>query len=150
MKIKNIYTIILLVTIQVFQSCTNDDGDLNFVENIPAPSNLALQVTLSQDNSGLATIIPSGDSASSFIIDFGDGTSSEAIATGTNVSHVYPEGTFELTLTAINLNGDTATFSQPLTVSFFPPENLEITVTPISGDNFFYWSKCHSRFCCWF
>ena len=136
MKIKHIYLFTTLCLLQLLTACDNDDVDLGFVDAIPVPSNLGLQIQLAQDNSGLATITPSGESAASFVIDFGDGTTSELIPTGSNVSHVFTEGTFELVVTAQNLNGETATYSEPLTVSFLPPENLSITVNPVSGDNF--------------
>lgn len=137
MKIKHIYLLTTLCLLQLFTACSNDnDPDLSFVDGIPLPSNISLQIQLSQDNSGLATITPSGESAASFVIDFGDGSISEPITAGNNVSHIFTEGTFDLIVTAQNLNGETASYTESLVVSFLPPENLSITVTPVSGDNF--------------
>ncbi|MDC8005155.1 PKD domain-containing protein [Aureisphaera galaxeae] len=133
---KKILSIICLIsTVALFIGCAEDD-DLGLVNGIAVPSNLALQVQMAQDNSGLATLTPSGESASLFTIDFGDGSDTAEVSPGSSVEHVYSEGSFEATLTAQNINGETAQFVQPITVSFLPPENLEVTVNPVPGDNF--------------
>ncbi|NNM23485.1 MAG: hypothetical protein HKO54_08010, partial [Flavobacteriaceae bacterium] len=118
------------------QGCTEAERNIDFLQSIPVPSNLSLQVQLSQDNTGTATLTPSGDSSSLFRIDFGDGSEAVEVSPGSSASHQYAEGSFTALLTAFNLNGDSAEVSQPVEVSFLPPQNLVITVTPVSGDNF--------------
>ena len=118
------------------QSCTEDERDIGFIDGLAVPSNLSLDVQLAQDNSGTVTLTPSGESTSLFKIDFGDGSDIEEVAPGASSQHVYAEGTFTAILSAFNLNGDSAETTQPVTVSFFPPENLVVTITPVSGDSF--------------
>ncbi len=129
---------ILTVIMALFiVSCSNDDRDLDFLEAISDPSNLALQVAISQDNTGLVTLTPSGESSQSFVIDFGDGSEvSEPITPGENITHVYAEGTFQAVLTAFNLDGDSASINQDVVVSFRAPENLLITISPEAGNAF--------------
>lgn len=126
---------VIVLTIGLLQGCTKENN-IDFINNIAVPSNLSLEIQLAQDNSGMATLTPSGDSASLFIIDFGDGSEPQEVVPGSSSIHFYAEGTFNAVLTARNLNGDTAEFTQSITVSFLPPENLVITVTPVEGDNF--------------
>lgn len=83
-----------------------------------------------QDNSGLVTITPKGESANMFSVDFGDGSAvSSEIRPGESVDHVYIEGDYDVLVTGTNLNGVSAKVAQPLTVSFRQPENLEVVIT---------------------
>ena len=138
MKLKNIgFWLLILPIMLVFQGCEEEERDTDFLDNIQPPSNIAIQVTMTQDNSGTVTLVPSGDNASSFVIDFGDGSPDRPeILAGESVSHVYSAGTFTVSVLARNLLGDTTEYSQNITVSFLPPQNLEVTVDPVAGDNF--------------
>lgn len=137
MKMKQFtYIIGFLSIFLALQGCTEDERDTGFTDNLAVPSNLSLDVQLAQDNSGTVTLTPSGNGTSLFKIDFGDGSDIEEVAPGSSSEHVYAEGTFTAILTAFNLNGDSAETTQSVTVSFFPPENLVVTITPVSGDNF--------------
>ena len=118
------------------QGCSEDEQDIGFIESILTPANLSLQVQLSQDNSGTATLTPSGDSSALFRINFGDGSEIEEVIPGSSATHQYAEGAYTAVLTALNLNGESVEFSQDVVVSFLPPQNLVVTVTPVSGDNF--------------
>ncbi len=120
----------------VILGCAEDDNDTGFINGIQIPSNLALEVILSQDNSGLATITPSGESVASFTLDFGDGSETVEITPGNSVDHIYAEGSYTANLRAVNLNGETAEFTQAVEISFLPPENLVVTILPVAGDNF--------------
>lgn len=137
MKVKNIGFLISIFTVILFlNGCSEDDRDLNFVNALEAPSNISLQVQLSQDNSGLTTLTPSGTSAALFTIDFGDNSDAVEVQPGSSVVHIYDEGSYTATVVAKNLNGETTEFTQAIVISFLPPENLVITVTPVSGDAF--------------
>lgn len=137
MKMKQFtYIIGFLSIFFAFQGCTEDERDIGFTGNLTVPSNLSLDVQLAQDNSGIVTLTPSGDGTSLFKIDFGDGSDIEDVVPGSSSQHLYAEGTFTAVLSAFNLNGDSAETTQPVTVSFFPPENLIVTITPVSGDSF--------------
>ena len=129
-KIQHRFSLLLIVVLAVIVGCTTDERDLGFADGITIPSNLSLLVTLAQDNSGTATFTPSAEGASSFTIDFGDGSDIVELLPGDSVSQVYPEGTFSAILTATNLNGESAQITQEVVVSFLPPENLVVTITP--------------------
>ncbi|WP_372918700.1 hypothetical protein [Salegentibacter sp.] len=128
---KKYYKIIfaLLLTLP-FISCESDDDSLVDLNQIQEPANLGAIFQITQDNSGLVSITPTGESANMFSIDFGDGSEAASeIRPGESVDHVYGEGDYEVAVTGTNLNGKTSTGVQPLTVSFRQPENLEVVIT---------------------
>lgn len=134
---KHIFNQLLILTlVGLFVSCSDDDRDLGFVNSIPEPSNLKLTLQLSQDNSGVVVLTPSGESVAEFTLDLGDGSELLTLTPGESVTNTYPEGTYTATLTGKNLNGKTAEITQAVVVSFRPPENLVATVTGVPGDNF--------------
>ena len=130
------YLLSLIIIFTFFISCGNDDdNDTSFANEVPAPTNVSVDFSIAQDNSGLVTITPSGESSSLFTIFFGDGTdTSVQLSPGENVENVYEEGEFDVTVIAENINGVTTEIVQPLVVSFREPENLEITIGDVSGD----------------
>lgn len=133
---RNIF-IWLFAAVIAFSGCKTDERDTDYLSGLALPSNIALLVQLAPDNSGTVTLTPSGDNSALFTIGFGDGTEETVdLLPGESTSHVYGEGTFTVTVLAKNLNGDTTEFTQPVTVSFFPPENLVVTITQVPGDNF--------------
>ncbi|WP_157893320.1 hypothetical protein [Salegentibacter sediminis] len=128
---KKYYKIIfaLLLTMP-FVSCESDDDSLVDLNQIEAPAELGATFQITQDNSGLVTVTPKGESANMFSVDFGDESDvASGIRPGESVDHVYAEGDYEVEITGTNLNGVSATGVQPLTVSFRQPENLEVTIT---------------------
>ncbi|WP_373059588.1 hypothetical protein [Zunongwangia sp. H14] len=128
---KNIFRIIIAVFVSTsIVSCDKDDDDLGIdLEGMAAPSNLGATFKITQDNTGLVTIIPTGEGANLFSIDFGDGSEvSGEIRPGQAVEHVYDEGDYQVEVTGQNLNGVTASGTQNLTVSFRAPENLVVDV----------------------
>ena len=120
----------ILVFTLVIWSCTKEEfGNIDFLENVAAPSDVSASVRVTQDNTGLVTITPLGQGIASFKINFGDGTdNSGEISPGSSVEHTYAEGTYELTVEAIGLTGKTTSATQSLVVSFKPPENLIVTI----------------------
>lgn len=135
---KTYFRIILAVFFAITAvSCESDDDQLVDLESLNAPANLGATFQITQDNSGLVTITPTGEGATLYDIDFGDGsTSSEEIRIGESVEHIYEEGQYEVEVTGKNLNGKTASGSQPLTVSFLAPENLEAEIIRDPNDNY--------------
>ncbi|MBZ9651701.1 PKD domain-containing protein [Psychroflexus montanilacus] len=105
----------------------SDDDRLETV-NVGLPENIDATFNLTQDNSGDVTIIPTADNANTFTIDFGDGNVSDTINVGSNVTHTFSEGEFDVTVEAFNLIGQSSAMTKPLQVSFNPPENLEVLV----------------------
>ncbi|PRX48105.1 PKD domain-containing protein [Salegentibacter salegens] len=120
-----------------FFGCESDDDALVDLEQVQAPANLGATFQITQDNSGLVEITPTGEGAAIYTVDFGDGsTPAEAIKVGEAVEHVYAEGEYEVEVTGTNINGKTATGTQPLTVSFLAPENLETEIVKDADDNY--------------
>ena len=125
-SIKNILSLLVIVT--TLWSCADDEKNVN-LNNVQAPSALAMAFDVTQDNTGLVTITPTAEGAVSFDIALGDGTA-EAIEVenGQNTSHTYAEGTYTVTATAYGITGLSTSLSQELVVSFQAPENLQVTV----------------------
>jgi len=125
--IKQLLSLFLLVAIAM--SCAEND-DLPDVNALPAPTNISALVTVSQDNSGLVTITPLGESVASFRVAYGDdsGESSEELQPGESTQRVYEEGTYQIAISASGINGKTTTVAQDIMVSFKPPENLLVTI----------------------
>lgn len=137
MKMKHIlFYFSLCIALLSVTSCTEDEADLKIGDTIPTPSNLSILVQVSQEESGLVTLTPSGESVAEYTLDFGDGSATISILPGNSVTHQFAEGDFILELTAKNLNGQTTTLSEPIVITFLPPENLVVTVIPVSGNNF--------------
>ena len=118
--------------------CDTDDDSLGVdLEGLSSPTNLGATFQITQDNTGLVTIIPTGEGATLYSVDFGDGSpASDELRPGETVTHVYAEGNYEVVITGTNLAGESAEGVQPLTVSFRQPENLEFTVTRDPADNY--------------
>ncbi|MFO7745929.1 MAG: hypothetical protein R6V36_11190 [Psychroflexus sp.] len=128
------FYILWLCVIAVFTlSCSDDEGLQD--PQISAPFNVDAKVTLTQDNSGDVTFLPTGENANAFFIDYGDGSSlSDTIAVGQSFSHTYEEGNYDVTLFATNVSGSVSEVVKPLEVSFNPPENLEVSITKDPND----------------
>ena len=137
MKISKIYPFLLnALFLIVVLSCTQEDRDTAFTDGIAVPSNLSLLAQITQDNTGTVTLTPSGESVAQYTIDFGDNSETAMASPGEFFTHIYQEGVYSAVLTATNLSGETASFTQEVVVSFLPPENLLVTITPVSGDAF--------------
>ena len=121
--------------ILLFLGCTNDDTDLDFLQNTAAPTELDVSFNITQDNTGLVTITPNAVGATQFIVDYGDGSGETIdLAIGESTERIYPEGEYTIGLTAIAVNGKTTEATKQLVVSFRAPENLEIS-TEIDASN---------------
>lgn len=131
MKIlRNILSLVLLLGI--ITACQKDDPtyDLNSVQ---APSNLEIMFDVTQDNTGLVTIMPTATGVTSYKILFGDMGDTEiptVYTVGDPITHTYGEGNYNVKVTAVGLSGLTTQKEEALTVSFKAPENLEVTITP--------------------
>lgn len=111
----------------VLINCTKDENNLDYLNNVQAPTNVNALFQITQDNTGLVTITPNSDGAVSYNIDFGDGSEPENVLQGKNVEHTYLEGTYSIGLEAVGITGLTTEETQQLVVSFRAPENLEVT-----------------------
>ena len=130
-KINLIISLGLLVIIAI--SCSKKEGiddDLSFL-NASSTSNLASIFDISDDNSGIVKITPTGEGASSFTIDFGHASATETIKPGHSATHVYPEGSYTVNITTTDIAGKTTVNSYPLQLTYRAPENVTIN---IAGD----------------
>jgi hypothetical protein len=127
-KIKTYYKSLFLLVFLV--ACTEDDiRELSYLKSVELPTNIAAAYNITQDNTGLVTITPSGDGAVSYDISFGDSSTEPAnVVQGNGVEHTYEEGTYEIGVIAYNLNGDSLAVTQELIVSFQAPQNLVVTL----------------------
>lgn len=118
------YILSTVLLISMVWSCTEDDfGNTDFVSTAVAPTDVAALVTITQDNTGLVTIIPSGVGAVLFDINYGDGTTELAkVNVGKNTTHTYAEGNYTLIIVAKGLTGLKTEITQDLVVSFQAPE----------------------------
>lgn len=133
-KIKLIFGIIALLV--VVSSCTKIEGidqDLSFL-NSAGSTNPITNLVISDDNSGIVKISPTGNGVSSFTVNFGHGTGSAAFATvmpGASTTHAYPEGSYTVTVVANDLAGKGTPTAYPLKVTYRAPENV---IIKIEGD----------------
>ncbi len=131
-KIKFIYSIAFLFVLTA--GCTKKDGidsDLSFLKNASS-STLAKVFTISNDNTGLVRITPTGEGVSSYTINFGHGTGAAASATvqpGGNATHAYPEGAYTVSILATDITGKTVTTTYPLSLTYRAPENLAASIS---------------------
>ncbi|WP_435416517.1 hypothetical protein [Polaribacter aestuariivivens] len=126
-KIKIIYKIV--IALLVISACTDNVRDLDFLDSIQPPTNVAATYSITQDNSGLVTITPTADGAKELQVFFGDGTTdSETVTNGQSVQRTYSEGTYDVKVVAYNALGDTSEVTQQLIVSFKAPQNLVVVI----------------------
>ncbi|MCK7590667.1 PKD domain-containing protein [Subsaxibacter sp. CAU 1640] len=125
-KIKYLMSAIIMVFMVI--ACSEDDNTLD-VDGIAAPTNVSAAARITSDNTGLVTLTPLGEGVTKFDLMFGDGSEgAEDINPGSSVTHTYAEGSYDITITAYGLNGLSTTVTQPLVVSFEPPQNLMVTI----------------------
>ncbi|MFH4963839.1 hypothetical protein V8G69_02450 [Gaetbulibacter sp. M235] len=117
-----------LALLMVF-SCT-DDNNLDYLDNVVAPSNISALFQVTQDNTGLVTIIPNSTGAVKYNITLGDDTAEpEVVNQGQSVEHIYSEGTYSVTIEAIGITGLKSQVTKDLVVSFKAPENLVVEIS---------------------
>ena len=132
------YILSVSLLILVIGGCKKlEYNDTSFVNSAASPDKLSALFDITQDNTGLVTITPNGDGASSYDVYFGDNTAEPAkVKGGGHVQHIYAEGNYTVKLVAYNVSGKTAQAEQPLTVSFKAPENLKVTAAIDPSNNF--------------
>ncbi|MFV0375703.1 MAG: hypothetical protein ACK5JD_00210 [Mangrovibacterium sp.] len=119
---------LLFVVLFAF-ACETDEDKLYQLGNIPAPTNVDAVFDITQDNTGLVTILPNAEGATKFIIDFGDGSETVEISNLKSVKHTYAEGVYAVVITASGITGLTTEVTKQLSVTFKAPENLVVSVT---------------------
>lgn len=111
------------------------NDDVSFIESAAAPDKLSALFDITQDNSGLVTITPNGEGATSYEVFFGVVPAVSAkVEPGKNIQRKYAEGVYSVKIVATSINGKKTEATRQLTVSFRAPENLEVTAD-IDGGN---------------
>ena len=109
-------------------NCT-DDENLDFLDDVVAPTNVTALMQVTQDNTGLVNITPNAVGASLFNIVFGDGNETPVeVVAGESVSNTYAEGSYTVSIEAVGITGLKTQIEQPLVVSFKAPENLDVLI----------------------
>lgn len=103
------------------------DGDTSFLSTVSS-GNLSKIIDISNDNSGVVTVTPLGDGVTSFSVDFGHDGAKATVLPGNRASHVYPEGSFSVTIVSTDLAGKQTTTAYPITVAYRAPESLVPTI----------------------
>lgn len=134
--IKYICSIALLFVVALGCKKENFD-DTSLVATDVAPNKLAAMFDITQDNTGLVTITPNGESIAYFEVYYGDATTTPIkILPGKNTQHTYPEGVYPVKVVAHSITGLVTEATQQLTVSFRAPINVDGTVTIDAVNNF--------------
>lgn len=117
------YILNAILMVAVLWSCSEDSlNDLDFLDSAVAPTNVAALFTITQDNTGTVTIIPTAEGAVLFEINYGDASSAETIKSGKKATHVYAEGTYTVNITAKGITDLKTEYSKEIVVSFNTPE----------------------------
>jgi hypothetical protein len=128
---------IFIVSFLIFACVEEVENNIDFVDSIEAPTNVSAMISITQDNTGVVTITPTGEGVVSYTVDFGDGSdSSDSVNPGNSVVHTYPEGTYEAIITAVGLNGEVTETVVSVVVSYSAPENLSVTINNVPGNAF--------------
>ena len=128
---------VFLVSILVFACVEEIENNIDFVETIEAPTNINAMISITQDNTGVVTITPTGEGVVSYSVNFGDSSNeSESINPGNSTVHTYPEGTYEATIIAVGLNGEVTETVVSVVVSYSAPENLVVVINNVPGNPF--------------
>ena len=137
MKKLSLYALTALIVCSI--GCTKKDGidqDLSFLKTA-VTNNPDKIFDITNDNSGKVTITPTAEGASSFTVNFGDGTGDDATAEvmpGHFATHVYPEGSYTVTIISKSLSGEETTSTYPLEVTYRAPENIIVTASSAAYD----------------
>ena len=128
---------VFLASALVFACVEEIENNIDFIDTIEVPTNVSAMISITQDNTGVVTITPTGEGVVSYSVDFGDGSSeSGSINPGNSVAHTYPEGTYEATIIAVGLNGELTETLVSVVVSYSAPENLVVTINNVAGNPF--------------
>ena len=122
-------TIAFLFILLFAYACTTDEDNLYSFDYIPAPANLNVIFDITQDNTGLVTIVPNAEGAQKYLISFGDDSGDpEEYNNLEVVTHNYDEGVYQVGISAVGITGLKTELTKELNVTFKAPENLQVTI----------------------
>lgn len=128
---KGILKITILLTLLVLSACTEDGigNDTSSLETVTS-GNLDKIFDISNDNSGLVKITPTGEGFSRYAVTLGHGSSEPVtVFPGQSLSHNYPEGSYTVTIESFDIAGGSTIATYPLVVTYRAPENLAINAS---------------------
>ena len=109
-------------------ACETDEDRFYSLDYVSAPASVDAVFDITQDNTGLVTILPNSEGATKYTIDFGDGTTTE-LKLLEKATHTYTEGVYQVEITAHGITGLTTSVTKELNVTFKAPEDLQVNVT---------------------
>jgi len=128
MRILKIWLVGLSIPLMM-AGCSEEEGPI-LLDYLMPPSGLELMFDITQDNSGLVTLYPNAEGAAQYRIYFGDVENEDPseYAVNQEISHRYDEGNYSVKMVAVGISGLTSELEESLTVSYLPPQNLQINV----------------------
>lgn len=143
---KKTQLLVSFIVLTMLLACSKDNTDVN-LNGVAAPAGISATMTIKQDNSGKVTIMPTGEGVSVFEVYFGDSTAEpETLNPGTAIQHTYLEGTWPVKIVGITINGARSEVTLPLTVTFFAPTDLLVTVNPLASNSLGITVKAEAKF----
>lgn len=133
---KTILKITMLLTLVVLSACSEDGigSDTSFLDTVNS-GNLNKVIDISNDNSGVVKITPTGDGYTSYAVTLGHGSSEPVtVNPGQSVTYVYPEGSYTVTIEFFDITGESTIETYPFTITYRAPENLAMNASG-SGNN---------------
>ena len=127
MKKINKLIIFIWIGLMAF-SCMTDEDRIYSFDDIAAPANVNAVFDVTQDNTGLVTILPNSEGGVKYMVEFGDGESIE-LKSMESVQHTYPEGVYSVSVTGYGITGLSTKTTKELNVTFKAPENLQVLVS---------------------
>lgn len=123
-----LFTVIFIAIV----SCKKDEDNFDYLNNVTAPANVVAQFDITQDNTGLVTIVPNAEGATKYLITFGDVADETPSEYGINnmITHTYSEGVYTVGISAVGLTGLTTKIEETLNITFKAPENLQVNIEP--------------------
>lgn len=124
------FTLLSLIILVIAGACKKDIGNLDALDDVKAPQNVAASFDITQDNTGFVTAFLSAEGVTSYRVLFGDDPLADPVEYGLNddITHTYTEGVYTVGITAVGLTGLTTTIEKELNVTYKAPENLVVTI----------------------
>ncbi len=119
-----------MVMLVFASACKKDYDNLDKLNSVTAPSNVSVIFDITQDNTGLVTILPNAEGVTEFKVTFGDSVSvpPRTYPLDEVITHIYTEGVYNVGITAVGLTGATTKLTKELNVTFKAPEDLVVTI----------------------
>jgi len=127
-RLKNIIALLIIVVFAA--SCEKEIDNLDKLNGVTAPTNVSAIFDITQDNTGLVSIIPNAEGVTEYLITFGDLVDETPTKYGLNdeITHIYKDGVYNVGITGSGITGLTTTYTAELNVTFRAPDNLVVTV----------------------